>query len=105
MVQWLRLCTPNAGSLGSVPGQGTRFYMPQQRSHVQQLRPTTAQKIKINECFLKITFTNTIRILSEKSLLVGKLSNAWYIQAFQNFNFHLKSQMLLLTTHIVRCFL
>ena len=24
MVQWLRLCTPNAAGLGSVPGQGTR---------------------------------------------------------------------------------
>ena len=23
MVQWLRLCTPNVGDLGSIPGQGT----------------------------------------------------------------------------------
>ena len=27
MVQWLRLCTPNAGGPGSIPGQGTRFHM------------------------------------------------------------------------------
>ena len=26
-VQWLRLCTPNAGGLGSIPGQGTRSHM------------------------------------------------------------------------------
>ena len=26
-VQLLRLCTPNAGSPGSIPGQGTRFHM------------------------------------------------------------------------------
>ena len=26
---WLRLCTPNAGGLGSIPGQGTRSHMPQ----------------------------------------------------------------------------
>ena len=27
MVQWLRLCPPNAGGLGSSPGQGTRSHM------------------------------------------------------------------------------
>ena len=29
LVQWLRLCTPNAGDLGSIPGQGTRSHMAQ----------------------------------------------------------------------------
>ena len=29
VVQWLGLCAPNAGGLGSIPGRGTRFYMPQ----------------------------------------------------------------------------
>ena len=24
-VQWLRLCTPNAGGMGSIPGQGTKI--------------------------------------------------------------------------------
>ena len=43
MVQWLRLCTPNAGDPGSIPGQGTR-------SHMLQLRPGTAKLINI---FLK----------------------------------------------------
>ena len=28
-VQWLRFCTPNAGGLGSIPGQGTGFHIPQ----------------------------------------------------------------------------
>ena len=27
MVQRLRLCAPNAGGLGSIPGQGTRSHM------------------------------------------------------------------------------
>ena len=27
VVQWLRLCTPNAGGLGLIPGQGTRGHM------------------------------------------------------------------------------
>ena len=29
MVQWLRLCASNAEGLGSMPGQGTRFHLPQ----------------------------------------------------------------------------
>ena len=29
VVQWLRLCAPNAGGLGSIRGQGTRSHMPQ----------------------------------------------------------------------------
>ena len=29
VVQWLRLCAPNAEGLGSIPSQGTRSRMPQ----------------------------------------------------------------------------
>ena len=38
VVQWLRLCTPTAGSLGSVPGQGTRSRTPQLSVHMPQLK-------------------------------------------------------------------
>ena len=31
VIQWLGLRTPNAGGLGSIPGQGTRFHMPHPR--------------------------------------------------------------------------
>ena len=31
VVQWLGLCSPNAGSLGLIPGWGTRSHMPQLR--------------------------------------------------------------------------
>ena len=34
VIQWLRLCAPDAGGLGLIPGQGTR-------SHIPQLRPST----------------------------------------------------------------
>ena len=27
VAQWLRLCSPNAGGLGSIPGRGTGSYM------------------------------------------------------------------------------
>ena len=39
VVQWLRLHAPNAGGLGSVPGQGTRSHMP-------HLRPSAVKKKK-----------------------------------------------------------
>ena len=43
MVQWLRLHAPNAGGLGSVPGEGTRSHMPQLRVRMLQLKiPPTA---------------------------------------------------------------
>ena len=37
VVQWLRLCAPNAGDSGLIPGQGTRSNMLEQRVHVSQL--------------------------------------------------------------------
>ena len=37
VVQWLKLHTPNAGDLGSIPGQGTRSHMPQVRVCMLQL--------------------------------------------------------------------
>ena len=39
VVQWLRICVPNSWGRGLIPGQGTRFLMP-------QLRPDTAKKKK-----------------------------------------------------------
>ena len=38
VVQWLRLHTPNAESLGSIPGQGTRSHMLQLRVYTPQRR-------------------------------------------------------------------
>ena len=40
MVQWLRLCASNAGGLGSIPHQRTR-------SHMLQLRPSTAKSVVV----------------------------------------------------------
>ena len=36
LVQWLKFCASKAGGPGSIPGQGTRSHMP-------QLRPSTAK--------------------------------------------------------------
>ena len=50
VVQWLRLCTRRAGDPGLIPDQETRPHilqirvgMPRRRSHVPQLRPSTAK--------------------------------------------------------------
>ena len=55
MVQWVRLCAPNAaGDLGSILGYGTRFHMPQLEiphatgkieDYMPWLRPGTTKKI------------------------------------------------------------
>ena len=37
VVQWLKLCSTNAGGLGSIPDQGTRSHVPQMG--VQKLQP------------------------------------------------------------------
>ena len=54
MVQWLRLYALNAGGLGSIPGQGTRFHKPQLIVHMPQLRPSTAKLINLKKIFLKM---------------------------------------------------
>ena len=48
VVQWLRLCTPNEGGLGSNPGQGIRSHVLQLRVHMPQLKiPHATMKIEI----------------------------------------------------------
>ena len=45
VVQWLRLHSPNAGGLSSIPGQGTRSHTLQLRVWVPQLKiPCAASK-------------------------------------------------------------
>ena len=49
VVQWLTFLTPNAGSLGSIPGQGTRSHMLQLRVLMLQLKfHMRQQKLKIS---------------------------------------------------------
>ena len=45
VVQWLRLCVPNAGGPGSVPRQGSRFHMPQLRVQCHNKRCHRPQRI------------------------------------------------------------
>ena len=62
-VQWLRLHALNAGGLGLIPGQGTRYHMPQLRVCMPQLKmpqgglniPWTATKIQQTNTKIKIS--------------------------------------------------
>ena len=47
VVQWVRVCAPNAGGPGSIPGLGTRSHLPQRRSCTPQLRVCMPQLQKI----------------------------------------------------------
>ena len=42
VVQWLKLCAPNSGCLGSIPGQETRFHILQLRVLMLQLKILSA---------------------------------------------------------------
>ena len=41
VVQWLRFHAPNGRGSGSIPGQGSRFHMPQQRSKILHVATKT----------------------------------------------------------------
>ena len=52
VVQWLRLCAPNAGGPGSIPGQGTRSHMhaASKSSHATTNKPHAATEKKDPAC-------------------------------------------------------
>ena len=55
VVQWLRLHTPSAGSLGLIPGQGTRSHMAQLKiPHVPQLSSQSCFAPKQPNKYLKM---------------------------------------------------
>ena len=56
VVQWLRLCAPNAGGPGSVPGQGIRSHMLQRRSKIPRAT-TKTQCSQIKKYLKSINFT------------------------------------------------
>ena len=45
MVQWLRLCAPKAGGLGSIPAQGTRSHMPHATKRITKIPRATTKTL------------------------------------------------------------
>ena len=68
MVQWLRLCAPNAGGLDSIPGQGTRSRRPQRRSKIPHAATRTWNS-QISKIFKK----NQMEITELKKNLIGEI--------------------------------
>lgn len=73
MVQWLRLSTPNAGCPGSIPGQGPRSHMPQQRpgtAKINKLKKTKHHTFKKQMVLYKCWVIKTI-IIRDKNVLAS----------------------------------
>ena len=67
VVQGLKLCALNAGGWGLIPGQGTRFHMPQQRSKVPcATSKTWCNPINNNFFFFKRENTQITKTRNER---------------------------------------
>ena len=77
MAPWLRLRAPNAGALGLILGQGTRFHMPQQNFMIQRVTVKIQYKL-----------STPSYVINEKTLYVlnwGSLGNDMaYASIYQN---------------------
>ena len=49
VIQWLRICAPNAGVAGSIPSQGTRSHMLQLSTRAATPDPCALEPVSCNE--------------------------------------------------------
>ena len=84
MVQWLRVRTPEAGSPGSIPGQGTRSHWPQLRVCLPQLKDPTIPQFSSVQFFVtpwttarqaSLSITNSWSLLKLMSIELAMPSN------------------------------
>ena len=54
VVQWLRLCAPNAGGMGSIPGQGTRILYTSPRGQKKKREREMSKNRKTMFCTEKL---------------------------------------------------
>ena len=80
MVQWLILHAPNSGGPGSIPGQGTRFYMPQLKTPRAAMKTENlvcrnkdpAQSNKLNKyIFFKKPVVSGLNLANGQMLMAG----------------------------------
>ena len=76
LVQWLRLCFPNAGGPGSIPCQGTRSHMPKLRVCMSILKiPYAATKAQYSLIILKYKWKWNFKNYNTKNEMFRKRSN------------------------------
>ena len=88
VVQWLGLCTPNAGDQGSISGQGTRSHTDTKSLHATT--KTRCRKIKTwNKIFFKLYGRNqhNINFRPMKKIKPNKVIQMKH-QHFLKFSFH-----------------
>ena len=74
VVRWLRLRAPNTEGPGLIPGQGTRFHVPEWRSCQMRLLETACVVWNTNS----VSFTTTVLLLSEAVLTpVTSKTQSW----------------------------
>ena len=79
VLQWLRLWAPNAGGLGSIPGQRTRSHVPQLRVCILQyfLRSGAIKKKKCHELLLLSSLGASLCPSSHTPVLANTHLQAW----------------------------
>ena len=85
MVQWVRYPAPNAGDLGSIPGQVTKSHMPQQRPGDSQINKCLKKKSLIKlfcKSKTKIIFKDIFqnKLLLDALCLSRGLANIFFLK-------------------------
>ena len=76
VVQWLRRHDPNAGDVGLIPDQGTRFRMPSVRAHLLRLRSGAVKLIIIIKKSVSPQSINPAHPSRSSHLLICKMRAA-----------------------------
>ena len=106
MVQWLRPWTPNAGGLGSIPGQENRSQMPLLRSLHTSMKTQCSQIINIKkkkkkkalaDCSYKILPLNIILFLHgekcKKAHQITNFTHSWKESWTEDCNHYLQNSL------------
>ena len=75
MVQWLRLCIPNAGGLGSIPGQGTRRHKVQVKAAQSRLTLCDPMDYSLSMGILQARILDWVAMPSSRGIFPTQGSN------------------------------
>ena len=88
VVQWLRFCNPNAGVLGSIPGQGTRSHMPRLRPGAANFFSNETNYYHMTYLFHPYVFTKDKWKYSVQKYLYVNVYNSFFYITVKKTNIH-----------------